>query len=254
MIPLVLIIDLMEKDIIQYLKIRAKSLGITQGALAKGLGVSLPTVKRWYSGKGITIPNLKALCDYLGCSMSEVITSVEAPATKSFTYSLQQEEALAKEPRLLAFFDHLVRGKSVSSIKAKFQLSEVKVTSLLLKLDKLGLLEVHPNNRVRLKSKGEPSWLPHGPLAQHFRHHILKDFIGRQEKDHTPLYLHDYLDEDLVVIKERLRDLEQFLKISNMRAFKSSKPSQSYGAYFALKKYQWSLDKYLEERPRENLS
>jgi transcriptional regulator with XRE-family HTH domain len=238
--------DPMEQEIIQYLKLQAKSQGVTQEALARGLRVSLPTVKRWYSGKGITISNLRSICDYLGCSISEVFTSIEDSAANSFSYTYQQEQALVKAPRLLAFFDYLVRRKTVAFIRNKFQLSEAEVTSVLIKLDKLNLIELHPKNRVKLKLSGEPSWIPGGPLAIHFRAEILNDFIGKHEKENTNFYIHDYSDEDLAAIKSKLNELENFLKIVNKRTQKSSKSSQSYGAYFALKKFQWSMDMYLE--------
>jgi len=211
------------------------------------LGVSLPTVKRWYSGKGITISNLKAICDYLGCSLSEVFAHIEGSEINSFIYTLQQENALVKEPHLLAFFDYLVRGKTVPFIRNKFALTESETTLILIKLDKLNLIELHPKNRVKLKNTGEPTWIPNGPLASHFRQEVLNGFVGSHEKENTIFYLHNYLDEDLVTIKSKLQDLENFLKLVNKRTLKNSKSSQSYGAYFALKKFQWSMDKYLEK-------
>lgn len=238
----------MEKEIMELLKKRAKAQGFTQERLARNLAVSLPTVKRWYGGNGLTIANLKLLCDQLGCTLSEILGSVETAAPTSFSYTLAQETAFVKEPALLAFYDYLIRGKSVATVRSKFRLTEVETTAYLLKLDRLYLIDLHPSNRPKLKHSGEPTWLPGGPLSRYFRSRIIDEFVGDHEKSETVFYLHDYLEEDVLTLKTKLNDLEVFMKQAHRRALREAKSSQAYGVYFAVKKFRWSMDKFLDER------
>jgi hypothetical protein len=48
---------------------------------------------------------------------------------------------------------------------------------LLARLDKLGLIDLLPNNRVRLRVARNFSWLPGGPIQQYFRAQLQNDFF-----------------------------------------------------------------------------
>ena len=58
-------------------KLRARSLGVTQTKMAHDLNVSIPTVKRWYSGKGLTIASIEKVSEYLGQSLGELFSQIE---------------------------------------------------------------------------------------------------------------------------------------------------------------------------------
>ena len=131
-----------ELQAITILKAKARGLQLTQQKLADMLNVSLPTVKRWWAGRGLSLNVLHRLCALMGLTLSELFAEIESFAAV-YTYTLQQEQLLVSHPKILAFFDFMVSGESVQSIKRKFTLSEAEVVSMLLKLDRVGLLELH---------------------------------------------------------------------------------------------------------------
>ena len=115
--------DYINKQIAEQIKYKAKSSGLTQAAIANRLDVSLPTVKRWYAGKNLTIPSLKKLSDLLGFSLSELFSAIDSEKNQ-FQYTLSQENYLAKHPESLAFFDLLLRGKTIKQIQSQFKLKD----------------------------------------------------------------------------------------------------------------------------------
>ena len=46
----------------------------------------------------------------------------------------------------------------------------------LTQLDRLGIIELRPLNRYRLKVAKGFRWLPHGPVMAYFREHVAADY------------------------------------------------------------------------------
>ena len=67
----------LNKQAMIIVKNKAKSLGLTQSDLAKKLGVSLPTIKRWYGGGTVTLESFKLLVNEVGLSLTEIFSSIE---------------------------------------------------------------------------------------------------------------------------------------------------------------------------------
>jgi transcriptional regulator with XRE-family HTH domain len=236
--------DLLEVEIGEVVKARAKALGITQVDLSKQLGVSIATVKRWYSGKGFTLVAIRLIADSLGLSLTEIFSQVEK-GKKKFSYTYKQEVELAKNPELLVFFDYLLKGKSVNQIKFKFNLEDKYVTKILLKLDKFELLELFDNNKVKLLKSGEPVWLQKGPLSKRFKKEITDEFLNQVKDNESLFYLHEYLEEDLPKIQIKLEELKEILAYSNKKAEKRE-DKKSYGIFFAKSEFNWAMDKFLK--------
>ena len=229
------------------LKDQYKALGWTQSKLAQKLGVSLPTIKRWFKGEGIGISEVNHLCELIGVQLSEVISQVEAPRQKFFKYTLEQEEYLARHPRCLAFFDCLLRGMSVSRLQKKYNLRRNNTEQMLSKLDDLGLIEWLPGNKYKLKVQGEPSWRPSGPLSKAYRAPILDSFIDEHPRKSTRFVKHEYLPEDMIHIESKIEEMMGFLSQCNQRAIMAGGETKSFGFYVAFREFQWSLEALMRE-------
>ena len=230
----------MEKVLMETVKAKAHSLGITQKQVATRLKVSVPTVKRWWSGKGVTLQTLNRICVLLGVPLSELIADVENRASARYTYTLEQERMLVQNPKALGLFDLLVSGKTLASIKTKYLLSESVATALLLKLDRAKLIQLGVQNKIKLVKAGEPQWIAGGPLSQTFRKTMISSFLGEHSKPETVFLIHDYLPEDAALIQARLKDLEKLMAVCNARSHTLG-ATASYGVYMTFKKFEWDL-------------
>lgn len=236
----------MEKEVMNYVKKKARELSLTQKQIAQELRVSLPTVKRWWSGRGVSLPVLGNICVLLGVNLSEVFAEIENQSSSRFTYTLEQERMLVQFPQVLALFDLLVSGKSIAQIKRKYTLSESRLTSLLLKLDQVGLIELNAENKIKFLHHGEPQWILNGPLSQKYRTVMISSLLGEHAKAETTFLIHDYLPEDLSLIQTRMKDLEHLMNACNARS--AGNPAAiSYGTYMTLKKFEWDLRDSLNE-------
>ena len=228
------------------LRRQLKIQGVTQKKLASDLDVSIPTVKRWYAGKSITIETLARLTEYLGMSLAELFSNIENDENR-FEYTLKQERFLAGNPISLAFYDQLVRGYTVKRILKKYPLKQTQVTSILLGLDKIKLIELHENNKVKLLNDGEPVWRANGPLAKTFSKDILDEYLAKLSDNESSFFMHNYLEKDINAIKSKVEELKQFLTLANKRAIRSKEEKIiSFGTYITQSKFDWNLTNYLK--------
>ncbi len=232
-------------EIMKIIKSKALSMNLTQLDIAKEFDVSLPTVKRWYAGKGIGLEQVNTLCIYLGLDFSNVVKSVESSQRSQFQYTYSQERYLSQNPDCLAFFDNLIRGNTVYKIKKKFSLSDLKVNKYLAALDKLSLIKWCPGDKAKLLVKGEPVWQKNGPLSSIFRPKILDEFLNKSS-DNEKFILGDLLDEDIEIINEKLIDVSRYITSAIKRASLYPDEARPYGVFFQVKEYLWSFNNYLK--------
>lgn len=111
------------------IKASVKVQGLTHSELAKRLGVSEPTVKRWLRGEGISIQQWLKLIDTTGIRFSDIASALDEPSIEQFEYSEKQERVLAEITGLLAFFQSLLMGHSPAYIMREDYLSKISVSS-----------------------------------------------------------------------------------------------------------------------------
>lgn len=233
------------KELMTLLKNLAKSQGVTQKMIAEKFEVSLPTVKRWYQGKGLTLEQANLLSEYLGISLGEALMSIKKN-TNNFEYTMEQENFFSNNPDYLAFFDNLIRGKTVQSVVKKFNISNIKTTKYLLKMEKLGLIELLPKNKVKLLVTGEPVWRKNGPLSKRFKNKIINDFLESfNSVKFNKFHLFDLNTNDVEKLIISINEIMDFATNASNRAAISSGKSKSYGFSVSLKGFTWSLDSFL---------
>jgi transcriptional regulator with XRE-family HTH domain len=238
----------MEKELMFLVKKKAQERSLTQKQVAKEMRVSLPTVKRWWSGKGVTLQVLERICMLLEMPLSELFLESENRAHSRYSYTVEQENMLVQHPQALALFDLLVSGKSLGAIKRKYQLPEALVSALLLKLGRVKLVRVLANNKAVLMQQGEPQWIPGGPLSQKYRKTMIASLLGEHAKEETTFLIHDYLPEDAALIQTRIKELEKLMNLCNAKSG-SSGSAASYGVYVKFKKFEWDLRASLNQKP-----
>jgi transcriptional regulator with XRE-family HTH domain len=238
------IMSTIELQIMNLIKNKAREAHLTQQRVASELRVSLATVKRWWAGKGVQLGSLNRLCGLIGVSLSQLLVEIEANAS-TYTYSLEQEKVLAQHPRVLALFDLLVSGKTAKFIQSKYSFSDDEMFSMLVKLDRVGLIELHEKNRVKLKQTGEPQWIVGGPLSLKYRKRMIESLLGEHVKTEMSFYIHDYLPEDVILLRAKIKELENLMHACNVRGGLKPESATSFGSYICFKQFEWDLREVL---------
>lgn len=164
--------------------IKAKSL--TYAKLAKKLDVAEVTIKRWLTGNGCSLENIFAICEAIEISFFDLSALAKQDEEIDYVLSAGQERIFAKHPGLFGFLKHLHAGEKPSDLAKAWGLTQPQLFKTLRRLEDADVLEVLPNNEVRLKTRGNIRYTHQGPLAKAIlRPQIIQflDHIDRVLKD-----------------------------------------------------------------------
>jgi transcriptional regulator with XRE-family HTH domain len=158
------------------LKRLLKARGITYGDLAGRIDMSEASVKRMFSQKNFTLQRLDEILAASGIEFDELSAAQSAPTLISHL-TLAQEREIIGDPRMLVVAVCAMNHIGFDDIVRIYDMTELQVTQYLLRLDKIGFLELLPNNRVKLLISRTFGWIAHGPIQTYFRHEASADYL-----------------------------------------------------------------------------
>jgi transcriptional regulator with XRE-family HTH domain len=165
-------------ELVDALKRFLRAQDLTYRDLATRLKLSEAAVKRMFSKRAMSLERLEQICDVLDIGLAEL--SAEAARGRSAMAGLSeaQEQALVDEPALLlALFLTLNRWKQ-ADVQEHFLFDDAQWTRLLVRLDRLGIIELMPGNRGRPLTARNFRWRADGPMERYFRLNLLGDFFA----------------------------------------------------------------------------
>jgi DNA-binding Xre family transcriptional regulator len=163
--------------IVAALKKSLKTRGVTYAQLARELDLSEASVKRVFSDGSFTLKRLEQICRILELDLHELTRISRAQTAPAGELTPDQETALAQDPRLLTVFHLLLNDYSLKDICREYEISETEGFRLINQLDRLGLIELRPNNAVRLRVSRRLSWRADGPLRALYDKRIAGEFL-----------------------------------------------------------------------------
>jgi hypothetical protein len=168
------------RDILSVLRKRMKSLKYTYSDAALVLGVSLPSVKRFFTSEDVPLARVLRLAEWLELSLQDIADLVKQSELSSHTFTIAQEEFLAKNPSHLAFLLALYQqNKTPEEIAEKYKLSGYSTQRYLNELEKLGLIAQRAKGKINFFINGALSWEVNGPLAKAFTSKLVQSLSDR---------------------------------------------------------------------------
>ncbi|MBN8488794.1 MAG: helix-turn-helix transcriptional regulator [Burkholderiales bacterium] len=165
-------------DLVQVIKAELKAAGLTYADLAQALGLAESSVKRMLARADMPLSRIDAICAVLKTDFATLSRQVADTQPLRRELSLAQERAVVADRKLLLVAVSVMSQWSLEQIVATYRLSEAEVVRRLVQLDRLGIIELRPLNRYRLKVAKTFRWRPHGPVMQFFREHAMADFFN----------------------------------------------------------------------------
>ena len=147
--------------IMNTLKIALKNNGKTYKDVGSTLNLSESSVKRLFSTNKITLERIEEICDVIDISIFDLMQLAEnSSASITRKTTLEQENLLASDDDLFMVFYLLVSRWSVEDIMNHYGFKNKAMQAHLIKLDKAKLLELHPNNKVKMLIRKSIKWVP----------------------------------------------------------------------------------------------
>lgn len=165
-------------DLVLALKKELKAAQMTYADLAAGLGMAESSVKRMLARGDMSLSRIDAICRVLKLDFGELARRVadSQPLLKELTQ--EQEKAVVADKKLLLCAICVLSQWTSEQITAEYRLTDAECIKYLAQLDRIGIIELRPMNRYRLKLAKTFRWRPHGPVMDYFRDHVVLDYFG----------------------------------------------------------------------------
>ena len=162
-------------QLVHGVKAHLRAQGITYRDLASRLGLSEPTVKRDLASGRFTLERLDRICEVLGIDLERLLSMPDAAPVTELTE--EQENALVFHPKLLLVTYLVVNDWKFADITSTFRLEPSDLIDVLLKLDRLKILDFRPPNRLRKLTARNFSWRKDGPVQAYFLQKVIAELF-----------------------------------------------------------------------------
>lgn len=165
-------------DLVTALKKELKAAQMTYADLAQGLGMAESSVKRMLAKGDMALSRIDAICRVLKLDFAELARRVADAQPLLRQLTQEQERAVVADKKLLLCAICVLSQWTLEQIHAAYRLSEAECIKYFAQLDRIGIIELRPLNRYRLKLAKAFRWRPHGPVMHFFRDHAVLDYFG----------------------------------------------------------------------------
>jgi DNA-binding Xre family transcriptional regulator len=151
---------------------------MTYADLARALGMAESSVKRMLAKGDMPLSRIDAICRALKLDFAELARRVAdaQPLLKELTQ--EQERAVVADKKLLLCALCVLSQWTLEQIVAYYRLTEAECIKYFVQLDRIGIIQLRPLNRYRLKLAKTFRWRPHGPVMNYFRENAVLDYFS----------------------------------------------------------------------------
>lgn len=164
--------------VVDALKKALRAHGKTYADVAAALGLSTPSVKRLFSEESLSLKRVDAICAMLDMEMTDLLQQLAEEGWQLRQLSDAQERAIAGDMPLLLVTVAVLNRLGVDDILERFVIEEHACIRKLAWLDRQGLIELLPRNRIRLKVSPNFAWRPDGPIQRFFREKLSSEYFS----------------------------------------------------------------------------
>ncbi len=200
------------QDLVAALKAELRAAGITYAQLAREMDLAESSVKRIFAKGDMPLSRIDQVLEVLKMDFAELAARVvhAQPAIKQLT--LDQEKAVVADRKLLLVAISVLSHWTFEQIVSSYRITDAECVRCLAALDRLGVIDLKPLNRYRLKVDKTFRWRAQGPVMAFFRQHVVADYFagGFDGAGETLMLVHGQLGvAHAELFAERLQKLAQ---------------------------------------------
>lgn len=200
------------QDLIAALKQELKAAQLTYADLARELGMAESSVKRMLANGDMPLTRIDAICRVLKMDFADLARKVADAQPLLSELTEAQENAVVADKKLLLVAICVLSHWTMEQICEAYRIDEPECIRHLVQLDRIGIIELRPLNRYRLKLAKTFRWRPHGPVMDFFRENVLLDYYGGRfdREDETLQLVHGTIGRSMgPMFVERIQRVAQ---------------------------------------------
>lgn len=146
--------------------------------LATHLDISESSVKRLLNSSDGSLSRLVEICEFVGISFHDLVVSTHEEKVDYFIIDDKYEKFFLKRKAHFYLFHLLYEEKySVKKLMDKFNLSQKSMTKYLNDLERIGLIEVHPGDKIKPLVTGAMTCREESLLGQYLLCNSMENLI-----------------------------------------------------------------------------
>ena len=165
-------------DLVTALKKELKAAQMTYADLAQALGMAESSVKRMLAKGDMPLSRVDAICRALKIDFADLARRVADAQPLLSQLTAEQESSVVADKKLLLCAICVLSQWTLEQVTSSYRLSEAEAVRAFAQLDRIGIIELRPANRYRLKLAKTFRWRPHGAVMNYFREHALLDYFA----------------------------------------------------------------------------
>lgn len=240
--------------LIDTLKQALKNHRITYAEIARRLNMSEANVKRMFASRRFSLDRLEDICALMQLELTDLFQLYEASRQRIDHLSAEQEKELVANTKLLLVAVSVRNRLSFDDIVDHYNISETECIHHLAKLDKLKIIDLLPNNRIKLRIDDAFRWLPGGPIDRFFEQQIKNQFLksrfnGEMEQR---LFLFGLLsDTSVQILQNKIQALsKEFTELHRQDTSLPLDKRHNIGLMLAIR--PWELDVFTPLRHKQS--
>lgn len=194
------------------LKSALRAHGLTYAAVAGELGLSEASIKRMFSLGSFTLARLESILAMTHMELTDLLEIMAREGHRVARLSQEQEEELVADIKLLLVAVCARNHWQFEDIVEQYRVSETECIGLLARLDRLGLIDLLPGNRIKLRVSEDFRWIPGGPIERFFEANVQKEFLQsefRGDREHRLFLFGTLSGASQEVFGRRLQELSR---------------------------------------------
>ncbi len=232
------------QQIIHHLKHTLKQSGFTYKDVAAHLSMSEANIKRMFANQHITLQRIEAICHLMQLELTDLLQMLEDAKQHIQCLTKEQEQLLVSDPKLLLVAVSVKNYLSFDDIVEHYQISKSECIQCLAQLDRFKIIDLLPNNRIKLLIDQHFNWIPNGPIEQFFQQQIQQQFLASRFNADTACRLFQFGllgDTSIWIMLKKLNDMAQeFTHLHQQDQHLPLHKKHSMGLFLATR--PWDLD------------
>ncbi|MEE9395808.1 MAG: helix-turn-helix transcriptional regulator [Methylococcales bacterium] len=169
--------------LVDTLKQVLKANGLTYRDVANSLSLSEASIKRLFAQHNFSMIRLEQICQLMDMEISDLVNMMEIRRQTLTELTEEQEKELVSDSRFLLVTFLVVNRCKFNEIVLNYRFTSTETIRYLARLDRLKLIDLLPNNRIKLRISSNFSWRRNGPIQEFFVANLQQDFLNSRFED-----------------------------------------------------------------------
>jgi len=167
------------RDLTEALKRVLKQAGLTYIDVGRHLDLSEASVKRLFKEQSFSVQRMELVCELAGADFLELVRNVDDADEQVLELTEEQERELPDDLPLFVCAICVLNRYRFDDVLSEYMIEPLQLQQLFARLDQIGIIELLPANRYRLRVSRTFRWRKRGPIERYFVSRVLASFLDR---------------------------------------------------------------------------